>query len=310
MSYKVSIALLIAGAMFQVHAAQRYEVTGLVLRVDAPHKTVLVSHDAIPGYMDAMTMPYSVRDPHLLDHLEPGQKIGFTLVVTKDSSWLEGIHVVPYQSMDRDPFATKRLQILDAVLQPGAPPQLKPGQKVPDFSLLDQMSRTVRLSQFEGKVVAMTFIYTRCPLPDYCFRLSNNFRRVEQRFSKRLGTDLELLSVTFDPVHDTPDVLAKYAEVWKAEGDGWRFLTGPLPDVKQVCSRFGMSFWPDEGALTHSLHTVVIDRRGRLVANIEGNQFTAEQLGDLVEATLDEKPATVSAAHSAPAGRLDRDRVP
>jgi protein SCO1/2 len=310
MSRRVFIPVFLAGVALLAQAAKKYEVTGLVLRVDAPHKTVLVSHDAIPGYMDAMTMPYSVRDPHLLDHLEPGQKIGFTLVVTKDSSWLEGIHVVPFQSMDRDPFATKRLQILDAALQPDAPPQLKPGQKVPDFSLLDQMSRTVRLSQFEGKVVAMTFVYTRCPLPDYCFRLSNNFRRLGKRFSKRLGNDLELLSVTFDPVHDTPDVLAKYAEVWKAEGDGWRFLTGPLPDVKQVCSRFGMNFWLDEGALTHSLHTVVIDRQGRLVANIEGNQFTAEQLGDLVEATMAEKPAIVSTAHSVPAGHSGRDRVP
>jgi len=296
--------------MLCAHAAQRYEVTGLVLRVDAPHKTVLVSHDAIPGYMDAMIMPYSVRDPHLLDHLEPGQKISFTLVVTKDSSWLEGIRVVPYQSMERDPFATKRLQILDAALQPDAPPELKSGQKVPDFRLVDEKNRPVTLSQFNGKVVAMTFIYTRCPLPDYCFRLSNNFRRLQKRFNKRLGNDLELISVTFDPVHDTPDVLAKYAEVWKAEGDGWRFLTGPLADVKQVCSRFGMNFWPDEGALTHSLHTVVIDRQGRLVANIEGNQFTAEQLGDLVESTLADKSTTASAAHSAPAGHSDRDRVP
>jgi len=288
MSYKVSISLLIAAAMFPVLAAQKYEATGLVLKVDAPHKTILVSHEAIKGYMDAMTMPYAVRDTRLLDHLEPGQKISFTLVVTKDSSWLEGIRVVPYQSMDRDPFATKRLQILDAALQPDAPPELKSGEKVPDFSLVDEKNRPVTLSQFAGKVVAMTFIYTRCPLPDYCFRLSNNFRRLQRRFNKQLGSGLELLSISFDPVHDTPEVLAKYAEVWKAEGDGWRFLTGPLPDVKQVCSRYGMNFWPDEGALTHSLHTVVIDRQGRLVANIEGNQFSAEQLGDLVATTLAE----------------------
>ena len=310
MTYRFSILLLVVAATLQVRAAQRYDGTGLVLRVDAPHKTVLVSHDAIPGYMDAMTMPYSVRDPHLLDHLEPGQKIGFTLVVTKNASWLEGIHVIAFQSMDRDPFVAKRLQILDAALQPDAPPELKPGERVPDFQLIDEKTRPVRLAQFAGKVVAMTFIYTRCPLPDYCFRLSNNFQRLQKRFGKRLGNDLELLSVTFDPVHDTPEVLTKYAEVWKADGDGWRFLTGPLADVKQVCSRFGMNFWPDEGALTHSLHTVVIDRHGRLVANIEGNQFTAEQLGDLVEATLADKPATASAAHSAPAGHSDRDRVP
>jgi len=135
-------------------------------------------------------------------------------------------------------------------------------------------------------VVAITFIYTRCPLPDYCFRLSNNFRRLQKRFDKRLGRDLVLLSVTFDPANDTPAVLARYAEVFKADGDGWRFLTGPPPDVQRVCAMFGMNFWPDEGTLTHSLHTVIVGRSGQLVTNIEGNQFTADQLGDLVEATL------------------------
>ena len=104
---------------------------------------------------------------------------------------------------------------------------------------------------FVGKVVAITFIYTRCPLPDYCMRLSNNFARLQKRFNTRMGRDLVLLSITFDPDHDSPDVLAKYAETWKANVDGWRFLTGTLSNVKQVCGMFGMNFWPDEGLLPH-----------------------------------------------------------
>jgi protein SCO1/2 len=101
-----------------------------------------------------------------------------------------------------------------------------------------------------------------------------------------MGRDLVLLTVSFDPVHDQPEVLAEAAKTWKADARTWHFLTGPLPDVKQLCGRFGVDAWTDEGLMIHSLHTVIIDRRGKLAANLEGNQFTAQQLGDLVEAVI------------------------
>jgi protein SCO1/2 len=134
--------------------------------------------------------------------------------------------------------------------------------------------------------VAVAFVYTRCPLPNYCFRLSNNLGRLQKRFADRMGRDLVLLSLTIDPVHDTPEVLAKYAATWNADPNSWHFLTGPEAEVKAVCRKFGVNFWPDEGALTHSLHTVVIDRRGKLASNFEGNEFTAEQLGDFVAVVM------------------------
>lgn len=272
---------------------QRYQVTGLVLTVDAPHRSVLVSHDPIPGYMDAMTMPYRVQNPHLLDNLKPGDKIEFTLVVGKTSSFISRVHVREYNSMERDPTQARRLRILDEAMRskPDLPSTLNNGQTVPDFSLVDQTNHPVTLAEFRGKVVAITFIYTRCPLPDYCMRLSNNFAHLQKRFNDRLGRDLILLSITFDPDHDQPDVLAKYAGIWKANVTGWHFLTGALSDIKQVCGMFGIDFWRDEGLLTHSLHTAVIDREGKLAANIEGNQFTAVQLGDLVQVTLTQPPA-------------------
>jgi protein SCO1/2 len=269
-------------------AEQRFQVTGLVTAVDAPHQTVVVSHDRIPGYMEAMVMPYHVRDQKMLDDLKPGMKIAFTLVVTKTASYIADARVDEYVNLERDPDQARRLNILDAVMHPNLDSfvMIKIGQTVPNFALVDQRNSPVTLSQFEGKVVAITFIYTRCPLPDYCLRMSNNFGRLQKRFGERMGRDLVLLSVTFDPEHDQPEVLKKYAKVWKADVEGWRFLTGPLGTVKQICGLFGMNFWPDEGLMTHSLHTVVIDRDGTLAANLEGNQFTAAQLGDLVEATL------------------------
>jgi protein SCO1 len=137
--------------------------------------------------------------------------------------------------------------------------------------------------------VALNFIYTSCALPNFCFRMANNFGVLERRLKDRLGRDLVLLTVTFDPQRDTPEVLAHYAQTWKADPKTWHFLTGPIPEVRRVTSMFGMDFFPDEGLMNHSLHTVVIDRQGKVVANIEGNQFTAEQLLDLVRTVLDQK---------------------
>jgi protein SCO1/2 len=121
-------------------------------------------------------------------------------------------------------------------------------------------------------------------LPDYCFRLSNNFGRLQKRFGAR--RDLALLTVTFDPIHDRPHVLARYAQIWKADPAMWHFLTGDIADVDRLCEMFGVARWRDDGLFTHSLHTVVINRQGKVTANIEGNRFSAQQLGDLVEATM------------------------
>lgn len=284
------VSLFLAGFLAGVPAwcDQRYQGTGLVLSVDREHQTITISHDSIPGFMDAMVMPFRVRESKALDNLRPAMMVDFTLVVTKTSSYLSDLQVREFKSVERDPQQARRLSALDAAMQAksGASPALESGQLVPDFTLTDQNNRPATLSEFEGKVVAITFIYTRCPLPDYCLRLTNNFGRLQQRFRDRLGRDLILLSISFDPEHDRPEVLAKYASNWKADAKGWRFLTGQMSSVKQICGMFGMNFWPDEGLLTHSLHTAVIDRQRKLVANLEGNRFTAVQLGDLVEATM------------------------
>jgi protein SCO1/2 len=278
--------LLLAGAG-STWAAQRYPVTGLVLKIDPAHGAFVASCTAIPGYMDAMVMPIPVHDAKVLDGLQPSVLVDFTLVVTKDDAYAEDIRVHHYRSVELEPLAVQRLQLMAGIGHAdAAAAELALGAPVPDFTLADQTGRNVSLSQFAGKVLVSAFIYTSCPLPNYCFRLSNNLGRLQKRFADRMGSDLVLLSVSIDPVHDTPEVLAKYAATWKADARSWHFLTGPVPEVRKVCRRFGVNYWPDEGALTHSLHTLVIDRQGKLAANFEGNEFTAEQLGDFVEAIL------------------------
>jgi protein SCO1/2 len=277
--------LLCAGGG-SIWAAQSYPVTGLVLKIDRDHLSFVASCTAIPGYMDAMVMPIPVHEAKALDALQPSVIVDFTLVVTKDDAYAEDIRIHHYQSVEVEPLQVQRLQLLAGIGHAESAPELAVGATVPDFTLVDQTGHNVSLSQFAGKVLVSSFVYTRCPLPNYCFRLSNNLGRLQKRFADRLGRDLVLLSVSIDPVHDTPEVLAKYAAIWKADAKSWHFLTGPEPEVRKVCRRFGANFWPDEGTLTHSLHTIVIDRQGKLAANLEGNEFTAEQLGDLTEAVL------------------------
>jgi protein SCO1 len=283
-----AVFLLIAA---QGWAAREYPATGVVLKVDQPHKTFVVSCKSIPGFMDAMAMPFDVRTPKELDGVTPGTMVEFTLIVDQKSSYAEHIHVRRYESVEQDPLTARRLKLLNEISNPSSSSAraLKVGQAVPDFTLTDQDNRQVSFAQFAGKVVAINFIYTSCALPNFCFRNSNNFGVLQGRFKEQMGRDLVLLTVTFDPLRDQPDVLARYARTWKASPNTWHFLTGSVPDIQRVSNLFGVDYFPEEGLMNHSLHTAVIDRQGKLVANLEGNQFTADQLTDLVQIVLNPK---------------------
>lgn len=265
-------------------APQHYTAKGLVIAIDPPGLAITVSHAAIPNYMEAMSMRFHVRDGKWLAGLHAGDYVAFDLVVDSSASWVEALRVIPFDSPERDPSLASKLKLLDSVTGKSSPRSIAVGEQIPDFTLTDQANRPVTLSELRGKVVALNFVYTRCPLPDYCFRLSSNFASLRKRFSD--NGDLVLLTVTFDPVHDQPDVLARYAEIWRANPATWHFLTGDTSTVERVSGLFGVAHWRDDGLFTHSLRTAVINRQGRAVAIIEGNVFTAKQLGDLVEAVL------------------------
>jgi protein SCO1 len=264
----------------------RHAARGMVLAVDAARKTVVVSHDSIPDVMPAMTMPFEVGSQRELEGLVPGAIVSFTLVISKQSVHVENLRIVRYESVEQDPLRARRLRLLQNMTE-GANTPLPVGQAVPDFTLTDQAHARVSLSQFRGKVVALNFIYTSCVLPQFCYRLANHFSVVQRRFRARMNRDLVLLTVTFDPGRDTPERMAEYARQWNADRSVWHFLTGSVEEVGRVCRLFGVDAFPDEGLISHSTRTVVLDRRGLLAASIEGNQHTAGQLGDLLHAVMD-----------------------
>jgi protein SCO1/2 len=277
--------VLLLGASTADAAGPQHPASGLVLRIDQPRRTAVISCKTIPGYMEAMTMSLSVPDASDWAALKPGTMVDFVLTVDGSSAHASSVHPHVYQGLEPDPAAAHRLRLLANGTRTSANP-VSVGAAVPDFVLTGQDGRTVQLSRLRGKIVALNFVYTRCALPNFCVRSTNNFGTLQTRFRKQLKKQLVLLTVTFDPVHDSPEALRDYAQKWKADPRAWHFLTGSEAAIRRVCDLFREDYFPDEGLMDHSLHTVIIDRQGRLVANLEGNEFTAQQLGDLVQTIL------------------------
>jgi protein SCO1/2 len=257
-----TLAFLLAAPL----VARTYSVDGIVVAVDPAGRTMLVSHRPIARYMPAMMMPFRVENATELRPLHPGAHIRFELAVGKSESVARNVR--PAGEPDTP--------------LPEAKPKLAPGDPLPDFRLTDQDGRTVRPADLRGKVVAIDFIYTRCPLPDVCPRLSANFAMLQRRF----GPNLALLSVTVDPDYDTPAVLRDYARRWGA-GPDWRFLTG---DVAPLASALGEIYWADEGSIGHNSTTCIFDREGRLAAVLEGSNYRPDQLLHLVGRQLENHP--------------------
>jgi protein SCO1/2 len=280
------LAVILLACVQVTRADDRHPVVGMVLSVDPAHRTFVASIEAIPRFMAAMTMPFIVKDVKEMSGLSPGAIVEFTLVVEKAASHAEGIRVRRYESVEQDPLAARRLSLLTQVARGTLVTPIKAGEIVPDFRLTDQHGRPVSLSQMRGKTVAVNFMYTTCVLPDFCLRIVNHFAVLQKRFRTQLGRDLMFVTITFDPARDTPDVLDHYARQWSPLPGTWHFLTGSTADIQRVLGGFGVSAFPDEGLMDHSLHTVIIDRAGRLVANVEGNQYSSDQLGDLIQTTL------------------------
>jgi protein SCO1 len=254
--------------------SRRFEVSGVVLKYEKSGE-LTVSHDVIPGYMDAMAMPFTLRRAEDAAGVAPGDRITFRLTVWDTGSHIDQIRVVsparPDAGLTRSPI--KRVLVAT-------------GMPIPDFELLDQHGDRRSLHSFSGQVVVLTFIYTRCPLPDYCPRMMLNFREISQRLRERMGREISLLTITFDPRYDSSEVLARYAKFHGVSGPGWHLLTGDPGQIQKVTEAFGMEFWPEEGLFTHTLQTAVIDRQGRLFGTLEGRNYSVQQLSDLVQAAL------------------------
>jgi len=249
--------------------AQRYDLKGKVVSVDQRGSSVSIAHQAIPGYMEAMTMTFAIDDPNLLKELAAGDGIQATLVVIGKRTRLENI-IHTRETVDASSAQTT------ARIEP------KPGDEVPDLSFTNQQGKKLSFGKYRGTAVALTFIYTRCPLPDYCPLMTENFGEVQRTLKTDPTTNAKthLLSITVDPEYDNAQVLRAYAAANSADTERWDFATGTQDEIKQIATWFGMQYFQDGNQINHSLRTAIIDGDGRLVKLYRGNDWKPSEIID------------------------------
>lgn len=263
---------------------RQFPVRGRVVSTDATH--VVLDHEAVPGFMDAMTMSYRLKDPGVATELHPGDRVSATILVqqTSDGEFtdpeLDGIVVTAQARPDYKPKVDYHVP--------------KAGDVVPDFSLVNQNGRTIHLRQFHGKLLLATFIYTRCTVAEFCPRMSRNFAAIDAALAAtpRDYAATHLLSISFDPTHDTPDVLRRYGGSYTGRFSAedfahWDFAAPPASELPAITQWFGVGITPgDAGSLNHSLSTVLIGRDGRVLAWYPTNDWQPADMVRDVKAQL------------------------
>ena len=256
--------------------AQQYHVEGQVIGVSADHRQLTINHKDIPNFMPAMTMAYFVKDPHELDGVAAGDLATATLVVDGADIYLKDIKKTGHADL---PEGARPIKALDV---------MAPGDTVPDDALVDQSGAARKLSDWRGKALAVTFIYTRCPMPDFCPLMDRQFAAVQQAVARdpALKDRVHLVSISFDPGHDTPAVLDAHAKGLHADPRVWTFLTGTPDAIDHVAERFGVSVMHEKDpgqTITHNLRTEVIDPKGRVTTIYSGNEWTVDQMIDALK---------------------------
>ena len=269
-----------------------FQVRGVVKEIPETGTRIRIQHEEIPEYMPAMTMPFNVESREAVSHIKEGDTVSFTLHVTESRSWIDKLEPAKAgKNPGEMPSLSSFRQVRD--VEP-----LAVGDPMPNYPFTDQYNKPLNLDNFRGRVLVMTFIYTRCPLPDFCPRMSMHFRSAYEAIRKDTNApdNWHFLSITFDPAHDTPDVLRNYAKAYSYDPDKWSFVTSEIIEIDAITEQFGLMFNRSELSPTdwdHNLRTVIIDPHGTIHKIYIGNTWTPEVLvSDLKAAALTPSPAS------------------
>mgnify|MGYP000901331695 CR=1 FL=1 len=256
----------------EIHLAR-----GVLRRIGTDQRTAVIRHEPIPNYMPAMTMELTVKDPHELEGLKVGDTITFRLLATDETHWID--------TLKRVDGATNVVTAADSPLKSKSRSrqELKKGEVLPDFEMRTEFGTPLLLSSLRGQAVAITFIFTRCPLPDFCPLMSRNFSRARTMLQSESGssTNWHFLSISFDPDFDTPEVLARYAQSYRGQDSShWTFAAASHPVLEQLAPKVDLMYYPESGSIVHNLRTVVLDTRGRIHQQFDSNQWKASELAN------------------------------
>jgi protein SCO1/2 len=275
---------------------QTFEVKGVVLSLDYTNSTVTVRHEAVSNYMPAMTMPFHVKVAKELDGLKPQDVVMFRLLVTDDESWVDRIKKVgtaPSVAQEPDKHTVAAATNSASVAHSRHP--------LLDYKFTNELGQAVSLNDFRGQALGLTFFFTRCPVPDYCPRLSKNFSEASHQLSSmpNAPTNWHFISVSFDPTFDTPEVLKAYAERYQYDPTHWNFLTGPEDKIKELARLSGVETKSEvPGLIDHNFRTLIIDAAGHLQTTIPfGGNFSEFIMKEMLKAA-----AAALATNTATAG--------
>jgi protein SCO1/2 len=252
-----------------------YPAKGVVVELTPGKHEVTIQHEAIAGYMSAMTMPFDVKDTNELSGLAKGDAVSFRVVVSKNEGWVDQIQ--------KTGAKMNAVSLTNSFHFGGEVAPLNEGDPLPEYRFTNQLGQVISTAQFKGQALAITFLFTRCPFPQYCPLLTGNFAEAQKKLLSlsHAPTNWHLLTISFDPGYDTPEVLQRYAEAHGADAKRWTFATGSQRDVTAIGEQFGLVFWKDgdNGLISHNLRAVVIDASGRVQKIFTGNEW---QPADLV----------------------------
>lgn len=252
----------------EIHLAK-----GVVIEVMPAEKQVRIKHDEIPGYMQAMTMPFDVKDTNELADLAPGDPVSFRVIIANNYGWIDQIRKIGSRT-NNIPLTSPFRLVRDV-------DPLNEGDLLPEYHFTNQLGQAVSTAQFKGQALAITFLFTRCPFPQYCPYLANNFVETQKKLLTMSNgpTNWHLLTISFDPDFDTPAVLQRYAEAHDADPKRWTFATGSFTEVTAIGQQFGLAFWKEQaGIISHNLRAVVIDPSGRVQKIFTGNEWQSDDL--------------------------------
>ena len=257
-----------------------YELHGQIISIYSEKNALTIKHDEIKGFMPAMTMPFKVKDIGLIIGLTPGDFVRATLVVEKYEAYLSHLEKVGFTPLEFDS-------------SPSGVPLLKIGEIVADAAFVDQDGRARLLADYSGNVLALTFIYTRCPIPNFCPLMDRHFAAVQEaiKMDESLAGGTRLLSITFDPAYDSPEILRKHGESLNADFEIWKFLTGEGESFNNFMEQFGLTANAednDPSVYIHTLRTAVIGPNGELVKLYRGNEWTPEELVNVLKESVRE----------------------
>lgn len=266
-----------------------YPARGQIREIMPDLKTATIRHDEIPGYMPKMTMEFTLADTNELKNFKEGDEITFELHADNERHWIQNLKRIS-TSGSGNPMA---LPSKAAALKPQVDLSLKIGDEMPDFAFTSEHDTEIKFSQYRGSVVAFTFIFTRCPLPDFCPRMGRQFESARQSLQENSGgmTNFQFLSISFDPEFDRPPVLARYANSYRhGDASHWLFAVASEAVLKQLAPLCDLHLAKENGSISHNLRTVVLDPQGKVVCQFDGNSWTGEHLAEAMR--LAAKPSS------------------